>query len=335
MAAWFALAAWTMRAEAFFALSIAAFIVLAFTSATHDIAADGFYMLSLSKGDQAFYAGVRSTFYRLAMVFSSGLLVVIAGTIQRRSGLVPESWAMVLCVAGVIFVSLSLFHRCYLPFPPSDAPAVHDREHGAGSFLCAFRSYFAQPRIVPIVTFILLYRLGEAMLVKMAQPFLLDPASSGGLGLATETFGFVYGTVGTCCLLAGGIIGGLFVSRFGFGKCIWPMALALNVPDLGYVYLAWAKPSLGAVCAFVAAEQFGYGVGFAAFTIYLMYIAREPYKTSHYAISTGLMALGMMVPGALSGYVQEGLGYLRFFILVCLLTIPGMLAIVFIPKNDR
>ncbi len=338
MAFFFIATAIVIQTQPFFALSLILFSVIAFISATHDIATDGFYMLSLSREDQALYAGVRSTFYRFAMIFASGGLVVLAGMIERRTGLIRQGWTTALGLAGLIFLSLALFHRFYLPFPTADAMAaavaVRPAERPGGSnFLRVFRDYFSQPRIIPIVAFILLYRLGEAMLVKMAQPFFLDPAAKGGLGLSIETVGTVYGAVGTSCLLGGGILGGWLISRFGFRRCIWPMALALNLPDLSYVYLAWARPSLGATCILVAAEQFGYGLGFTAFTIFLMYIAREPFKTSHYAISTGLMALGMMIPGALSGYIQEKVGYLGFFCLVCLLTIPGMIAIFFIPKG--
>jgi PAT family beta-lactamase induction signal transducer AmpG len=330
--------AFSLKTDLFFPISLLLFSLIAFTSATHDIATDGFYMLTLSRDKQALYAGVRSTFYRFAMIFASGGLVVLAGMIERKTGLARQGWTAVFCVSGAIFFCLALFHRFYLPFPPTDAGAARatstgERPHRS-EFLRVFKNYFSQPMIVPIVAFILLYRLGEAMLVKMAQPFFLDPVVKGGLGLSTETVGTVYGTAGTSCLLAGGILGGWCVARFGFKKCIWPMALALNLPNLSYVYLAWARPSLGVTYLLVAAEQFGYGLGFTAFTIFLMYIAREPFKTSHYAISTGLMALGMMVPGALSGYAQEKLGYLNFFCLVCLLTIPGMLAIFFIPKED-
>ncbi|MCX6338952.1 MAG: MFS transporter [Candidatus Aureabacteria bacterium] len=338
MALCFIATALVIQTDLFFPLSLLLFSLIAFTSATHDIATDGFYMLSLSRDDQALYAGVRSTFYRLAMIFASGGLVVLAGAIERRTDLIRRGWTTALGVAGIIFLCLAFFHRFYLPFPHLDAgrarPLRSPSRPGNSDFLHVFKSYFSQSMIIPIVAFILLYRLGEAMLVKMAQPFFLDPVAKGGLGLATETVGALYGTVGTGFLLAGGILGGWLISRFGFKRCIWPMALALNLPDLSYVYLAWARPSLVTTYALVAAEQFGYGLGFTAFTIFLMYIAREPFKTSHYAISTGLMAFGMMIPGALSGYIQERLGYLTFFCLVCLLTIPGMIMICFIPKDN-
>jgi len=334
LAAGFAITALTMRSHFFFALSIAVFALIAFASATHDIAVDGFYMLGLTQTEQALFAGVRSTFYRVAMLFASGGLVVLAGHIERMTGDVPLSWIAALGAAGAVFAGLALFHSWYLPRPASDG-ARRGGTEGGTSFLPVFRSYFAQPRIGAVLAFILLYRLGEAMLVKMALPFLLDPPVRGGLGLSTESVGVIYGTVGTCCLLAGGILGGLLIARFGFHRCIWPMALALNAPDLGYLYMAWAKPPLPWACGLVAVEQFGYGLGFTGFTVFLMYIAREPFKTAHYAISTGLMALGMMLPGAASGYIQVRLGYPAFFALVCLLTLPGMASILFIPVGEN
>jgi len=335
MAIGFGIAALCMQSAAFFTFSLVLFTAIAFASATHDIATDGFYMLALSKEDQALYVGVRNTFYRVAMIFASGGLVVLAGILERRTGNIPMSWTVALAVAGAIFLVLALFHRFYLPRPATDRGIHPEREEEKAPWLAVFRSYFKQPKIVPVVAFILLYRLGESMLVKMAQPFLIDPPGSGGLGLATETVGFVYGTIGVLCLLAGGILGGYLISRFGFRRCVWPMVIALNAPDLVYVYLAWARPSISYVYLLVAVEQFGYGLGFTAFMVFLMYRAKEPYKTSHYAISTGIMALGMMLPGMVSGFIQEALGYLNFFILVCFLTIPGMLTIFFIPKEEN
>ena len=173
------------------------------------------------------------------------------------------------------------------------------------------------------------------MLLKLAPPFLLDPRSAGGLGLSTSQVGLAYGTVGMICLVAGGILGGGLISRFGLKKCIWPMAITLHFPDIFYVYMAYAQPAIGLTYVLVALEQFGYGLGFTAFMVYLMHIARGRYKTSHFAISTGIMALGMMLPGFISGYLQEAVGYQMFFVIVCVLAIPGLLAILFIPKDEK
>jgi MFS transporter, PAT family, beta-lactamase induction signal transducer AmpG len=216
LAAGFALASLALWSPFFFALSIAVFALIAFASATHDIAVDGFYMLGLTLPEQALFAGVRSTFYRLAMLFASGGLVVLAGHIEALTGDVPLSWIAALGAAGAVFAALAVFHAWYLPRPASDGAPRGGTEGGA-PFLSVFRSYFTQPRIAAVLAFILLYRLGEAMLVKMAQPFLLDPASRGGLGLSTENVGIIYGTVGTASLLAGGILGGLLIARSASG----------------------------------------------------------------------------------------------------------------------
>jgi len=332
MALVFGFAAFSVQMPLFFTLSLIAFTIMAFISATHDIAVDGFYMLALPEDKQAFFVGIRSTFYRLAMIFGSGVLVIIAGTIETSTGNIPLSWTLVLAIAGAIFLVLFLFHNFYLPHPALDGK--REKKEDGIPFIKVFKAYFEQKRIFAIIAFILLYRFGEAMLVKMASPFLLDDATAGGLGLSTQTVGSVYGTFGVLSLVAGGICGGMLISKFGLRKCIWPMAFALNAPDLVYVYMAAVKPELPFVYLLVCLEQFGYGVGFTAFMVYLMYTSKGEYKTSHFAISTGIMALGMMVPGLVSGYLEEALGYLNFFIVVCLATLPGMAAIFFIPMEE-
>ncbi len=327
----FALLGLSIQTPQFVVLTLALFVTIAFVSATHDIAVDGYYMLALDLRQQAFYMGVRSLCYRLALMFGQGLLVVWAGSLEQSTGSIPISWMLAMFVPAVVFSAACLLHLLRLPCPGSD-PGSAAQQRG---FTNAFMTYFTQPGIVRIVLFILLYRLGEAMLVKMAAPFLLDDASAGGLGLGTAAVGYAYGTAGMLSLTAGGLAGGWLIARFGLRRCIWPMALMLNAPDLVYIYMAAARPETWLVYVLVSCEQFGYGLGFTAFSVYLMYIAREPYKTSHFAISTGLMALGMMVPGMLSGYVQRVMGYTAFFTLVTALTIPGMLMICFLPLDER
>lgn len=317
----------------FIGTSLALFILMALASATNDIATDGFYMLALDKTKQAFFLGVRSAAYRLSLVFGSGLLVVLAGVIEKRTGNIPLSWSAVLAAAGLICLALALFHRQYLPKPAADAAGAASGSSGSG-FTEAFKTYFMQPRIAPVIGFILLYRLGEAMLIKMAAPFLLDSIDAGGLGLTTETVGIVYGTVGIICLSAGGILGGWLIARLGLKRIIWPMAIILNVPHLLYVYMAMASPPLAAVYLMVGVEQFCYGLGFTAMAVFIMYNARDPYKTSHFAISTGFMALGMMLPGMISGVVQQAVGYVNFFIIVVAMALPGMALVPFIPLDD-
>lgn len=328
-----ALLALSIPTPLFIGASLALFILMALASATNDIATDGFYMLALDKTKQAFFLGVRSAAYRLSLAFGSGLLVVLAGVIETRTGNIPLSWSAVLAAAGLICLALALFHRQYLPKPAADAAGAADGSSGSG-FTEAFKTYFMQPSIAPVIGFILLYRLGEALLIKMAAPFLLDRIDAGGLGLSTETVGIVYGTVGIICLSAGGILGGWLIARLGLKRIIWPMAIILNVPHLLYVYMAAARPPLAAVYLMVGVEQFCYGLGFTAMAVFMMYNARDPYKTSHFAISTGFMALGMMLPGMISGIVQQAVGYVNFFIIVVAMALPGMALVPFIPLDD-
>jgi len=322
-----------LRTNSFFFLSLAAFCAGAFVSATYDIATDGFYMLALTEKEQAFFVGLRSAFYRLAMIFGSGILVYLAGMLEMSSNNISWSWSVIMAASGLILVSVLIYHQFILPVPSLDSKRSCKNIVDEASFAEVIRSYFSQEKISAILAFILLYRLGEAMLLKLVPPFFLDKTSIGGLGLSTQEVGLVYGTVGVFCLVVGGILGGWFISRFGFKRCIWPMVIAMHLPDLFFVYMAYVQPALWLVYALVAFEQFGYGMGFTIFTVYLMYSAYGKYKTSHYAISTGIMAMGMMLPGAVSGWLQEVVGYKIYFIIVCLMTIPGMLTIPFIPKD--
>ena len=326
------LVAYALNTKGFFVLSLFAFVLGAFVSATCDIATDGFYMLALSGKDQALFVGLRSAFYRLAMIFGSGFLVYLAGRLETATGNIPFSWTIVLVVAGVLFFLAFAYHRFMLPYPAADGPAPAGGSSG-NSFSEVFAAYFRQERVGVIIAFILFYRLGEAMLLKLVTPFLLDKRVAGGLELSTSDVGLVYGTVGVLALVTGGILGGWVLSRIGFRRAVWPMVLVMHIPDLFFVYMAYHQPSIGLVYPLVALEQFGYGMGFTVFTVYLMYSAQGRYKTSHYAISTGIMALGMMLPGFLSGYLQQAVGYRAFFIVVCFLTIPGMLTIPFLPKD--
>lgn len=328
------LVALSLQLPNFFFISLAALTVGAFISATYDIATDGFYMLALNPEQQAFFVGIRSLFYRIAVLFGSGFLVVLAGRLETTLNNIPLSWTLSIGVSAVVFAILFIFHHFILPLPESDAPRQSSAESQKIPFVEIVRTYFRQEKIGAILAFILLYRLGEAMLLKIASLFLLDPIEKGGLGISTEEFGWIYGTFGVLSLIIGGILGGVLISRYGLKKCLLPMALALNLPNIFYVYMAYTKPSLTLVYPLVSLEQFGYGLGFTAFSVYLMYICQGEYKTSHYAISTGLMALGLMLPGAISGTIQQAVGYPLFFVLVCLLTIPGMIAIFFIPLRE-
>jgi PAT family beta-lactamase induction signal transducer AmpG len=324
--------AFTLPTEKFFQYTLAFFWLLAFSSATHDIAADGFYMLGLKQHQQAYFVGIRSTFYRIAMMAGQGLLVILAGHLEESSGKIHFAWQITFLILAALFVLFFIYHLIILPKPKADSPREKVQvKQFISEFGRTFISFFRKKEIVIIILFILFYRFAEAQLVKMATPFLVDPIAKGGLALTTSQYGLVYGTVGVIALLLGGIFGGIAVAQHGLKFWIWWMLIAINLPDLVYVYLAATQTSnfiLINIC--VAVEQFGYGFGFTAFMLYLIYISDGEYKTAHFAIATGLMALGMMLPGMISGWIQEEIGYLNFFIWICISTIPAFVITKFI-----
>ena len=323
--------AFTVPTEHFFQLTLAIFWLMAFSSATHDIAADGFYMLGLDSHQQALFVGIRSTFYRIATIAGQGLLIMLAGYLERTTGNIPYAWSITFMVLAGLFLALWLYHQVVLPRPDSDRPA---REVSANTlmkeFFATFASFFQKKQAVIAILFMLLYRLPEAQLAKMCIPFLVDPVSEGGLGLTTEEIGFVQGTVGIIGLTLGGILGGIVVSRGGLKRWLWPMVWTISLPDIVYVYLSYIQPEsllLVNLCVFI--EQFGYGFGFTAYMLYLIYFADGEHKTAHYAICTAFMALGMMIPGMAAGWLQEVMGYQLFFIwiMVCTLATFGVTAL--------
>lgn len=304
-----------------FWFTLVLFIIAAFASATHDIAADGFYMLAQDTSSQAAFIGIRNTFYRISSVFGQGVLVFIAGRVERSSGNIPWSWQVTLAVAAVIFFLVTLYHTFMLPRSAEDHPRVTG-ENGTSTLSelgNSFKTFFTKPGILLAIAFMLLYRLPEGFLIKLCQPFLVDKVANGGLGLSTDSVGIVYGTIGVIALLAGGILGGIFASRVGLKKALWWMAAGMTLPCLTFVYLAAAQPTnLVVIAVAIAIEQFGYGFGFTAYTLYMMYFSDGEFKTSHYAICTAFMALSMMLPGFVAGFIQESIGYLNFFWMVML-----------------
>lgn len=319
-----------------FILTLVIFWITAFASATHDIAADGFYMLALKPKDQSLFVGIRSTFYRLSSIFGQGVLVVIAGMLEKRLGDVPKAWAITLIVSALLFACITLWHTFRLPASETDAVRANGTTAKGiiKEFGRTFVTFFRKKHVWIAMLFMLLYRLPEAFLVKMMNPFLLDAADKGGLGLSTETVGLVYGTIGVAALTVGGILGGVAASRWGLKRSLWPMAMALTLPCLSFVFLAAYQPqNIGLISACVALDQFGYGFGFTAYMLYLIYFSDGEYKTAHYSLCTAFMAMSMMLPGMVAGYAQEALGYTDFFIFVmvcCLVTV----AVTFLVKVD-
>lgn len=316
--------AFTIPTTSFLQYTLAFFWLLAFSSATHDIAADGFYMLGLSKHEQAFFVGIRSTFYRLAMITGQGLLVILAGFWEKTTGDVSLAWVFTFAILAVLFAVFFFYHLLVLPKPAEDTQRSSSNINDAvQQFIDTFVLFFKKKQIGYAIAFLLLYRLGEAQLVKMAAPFLLDAKEAGGLALSTTQVGVTYGTVGIVALTLGGILGGIVASNKGLKYWLWYMAIAINLPNAVYVFLAWLKPdSLWIINGSIAIEQFGYGFGFTAYMLYMIYISEGTHKTAHFALTTGFMALGMMLPGMVSGWLQEQLGYQNFFIWVLCCAIP-------------
>jgi PAT family beta-lactamase induction signal transducer AmpG len=319
-----------------FQWTLAIFWLMAFSSATHDIAADGFYLFGTTKTQQAFFVGVRTMFYRAATIFGQGLIVWLAGTLQERTGDVRHAWAW--CMAGLagLFLLFGGWHAWMLPRPDSDRPGDARRvPEFVREFVATFESFFRRPKILAVLGFLLLYRLGEAQLVKMVAPFLLDARDVGGLGLTTAQVGIIYGTFGILALTIGGVLGGIVTARYGLRRWLWPMMLIIHVPDAVFIYLAYAQPeNVLLIQTCVALEQFGYGFGFTAYLLFMIQVARGPHQTAHYAICTGFMAMGMMLPGMWSGWLQDTIGYPSFFVWVLLATIPSFLVATRIPLED-
>ena len=318
----FAGVAFTIQADWWLQGSICFFWMLAFSSATHDVAADGFYMMGLDQHEQAFFVGIRSTFYRLSMIVGKGVLIMLAGVLQVMFRYqIKFSWSLIFYGLTGLFIAFYLYHNFILPHPKEDVDhqekpevkvVVHD-------FLMTFATFFKKKQIFTAIAFMLLFRLPEALLTPISQLFLQAQSSKGGLGLSLQEFGLVNGTVGVIGLLAGGIIGGMLVSRDGLKKWIWPMTFAITIPNVAYVYLAYAMPeSLIAINLCVFLENFGYGFGFSAYMLFMIYFSQGEHKTSHYALCTGFMALSMLIPGLFAGALAQYVGYRMFFIIVML-----------------
>ena len=311
--------AFTIPAPYWLQGSLACFWLMAFSSATHDIAADGFYMLGLSQHEQAYFVGIRSTFYRIATIVGQGLLVMLAGNLEVITRNVRYSWSIMFYGMAGLFIAFWLWHHYILPNPEKTRKEESHISHSSlmSDFLETLISFFHKPQVWVGICFMLFYRMPEGLLAKVSALFLIDSTTQGGLGLSPAEYGLVQGTVGVIGLTLGGIIGGIAASRDGLKHWLWPMVMAITLPDLVYVYLSYALPEsllIVNVCVFI--EQFGYGFGFSAYMLYLIYYSQGEHKTSHYALCTAFMALSMMIPGLFAGALQESVGYKTFFLIV-------------------
>ena len=282
-------------------------------------------MLALDSHKQSLYVGIRSTFYRLATIAGQGVLIMVAGALEVYTKEVTYAWSLTLYLTAGLFLALCLYHQFILPRPAADSLRKVEPRHIVQQFADTFVSFFRKPGIWTAVLFMLFYRFPEAMLTKICPLFMLEAKGTGGLGLSTSELGFVQGTVGVIGLTIGGIVGGIAAAKGGLRRWLWPMVWSISLPNVVYIYLSYFQPDnffIINACVFV--EQFGYGFGFTAYMLYLIYFSRGSNQTAHYALCTAFMAAGMMFPGMIAGWLQEQIGYLNFFNLVlvlCLMTV--------------
>lgn len=320
--------AFTLPTAMWFQASMALLFIIAFASATHDISADGFYMIELDEHEQAMFVGIRNTFYRLAVIFGNGILVSLAGVLQVMfRNRIAFTWSLIFYGLAGIFIALWLYHGLRMPRPDADRQqdsSISEVWSGLKTMLATFFTKFPCRQTLFVMLFLLFYRFPEALLNTMTKTFLMRPNSSGGLALSPQEYGLANGTIGLVGLLLGGIVGGLLVSRDGMKRWLWPMVCAITLPDIVYILLSFTFTSnifIISTCLFI--EQFGYGLGFTVLTLYMLYYSQGKFKTAHYAICTGISYLGLMLPGMVSGYIKDAVGYQMFFIIVmasCVIT---------------
>ncbi len=321
--------AFTLNTSFWFQGTMFFFFLMAFASATHDIAADGYYMLALDDHQQAWYVGIRNTFYRLAVIMGNGVLVPVAGIIAVKvGGRQAFAWSLVFYGLAALLIGVWLFHSFVLPKAAEDQSRPTSAKEVARGLKNMFVTFFTKMPVkftIFAMLFFLFYRLPEAMLNTMTKTFLLRPNSEGGLGLSPVDFGIASGWVGMIGLTLGGILGGILAGRDGLKRWLWPMVCAISLPDIVYVWLSFEMIDniyIVSVCLFI--EQFGYGLGFTALTLYMLYYSKGKFKTSHYAICTGISYLGLMLPGMAAGVLKDAVGYRTFFCIVmvlCLVTV--------------
>ena len=326
MGAALSLVALTIPTDHWLQCALAVFMIVAFASATHDISADGFYIIGLEDREQELFVGIRNTFYRIGMVVGQGGLVWLAGHLQSgvfgsKFQQVPSSWMAVFLILGVLMLLLGAYHAVVLPKMES---AVYERfnfSEQIREFVNTLRVFATKPHIISSLCFILLFRLPEGLLVKIVPLFLTRSVEEGGLAMSNVDFGFIYGTLGVIGLLLGGIVGGWAVSRWGLKRCLWYLVMCITLPDAVYVYLSiFPTDNLWLTASCVCVEQIGYGLGYAAYTLFLVTFSRGERSTAVFSICTAGQYLGgVMLPGIVSGLISENIGYQNFFLLIMIL----------------
>jgi PAT family beta-lactamase induction signal transducer AmpG len=311
--------------------------VLAFASATHDIAAEGFYLHALGRTQQSYFLGIRNTAYRLGMLLLPGVLIGVAGALARRAAWgTGAAWALPFAGVAVLLLVFAAWHRRVLPKPVSDVPAESRPGFLWHDFVATWAGFFCRPNILSLMAFFLFFRLSEAQLLRVVTIFLKDKRELGGLGMENEVLAAAYTTPGTVALIIGGILGGFLVAKHGLRRLIWPLVFIMHSPNIAFIALAHWQPegSLWPAIASVV-EQFGYGLGYTAFSIVMLRMVSGPRRAAHFAFATGFAYLGMLLPGLGAGYLLAALGYEKFFCWVMLCTLPGFWVTAQIMKTYR
>jgi len=328
--------AFTLNLPAFFGLSIAMLGVVAVASATHDIAADGLYIASLSRKLQAEYAGWQGAFYNAAKFASAGGLLILAGHLEKVTT-VARAWTIVFGILGVTLIALGVYHAWALPRRVGPARSVRSLRDALQTLQEVFVAFFRKPGIWLAIVFIILFRAGEGQVTNIAPLFLRDARAAGGLGLDPAQVGWAYGTAGTLAFIAGSIIGGYFAAWVGLRRAMVFLIVGMNLPNLAFFYLSTAMPTdLSVIIAAIFVENLGFGFGFVGLILYMMQVVSPgKYQTAHYAFGTGFMALGLVIFRSISGDIQVAIGYKNFFFFVLLCAIPVLLlSLRIVPRNS-
>jgi PAT family beta-lactamase induction signal transducer AmpG len=319
----------------YFGYTIAVLALTSVCAATHDIAADGLYMASLSAKEQAAFAGWQGGFFNVARFFSQGGLVILAGHLEKTMG-IAQAWMVIFGAMGAIMATVSVYHSWALP-GPGEGQTTQSTRDVLSTLGDVITTFFQKPRVWLYIIFIILFRAGEGQVTTIGPLFLRDARDAGGLGLSTEQVGAVYGLAATLAFIGGSLGGGYFTSWLGLRRALFFLICAMNLPNLAYVFLSAAQPTNALVItAALSAEMFGYGFGFVGLILFMMQeVAPGRYQTAHYSLATGFMQLGYVVFKMVSGTIQQSLGYKTFFIWVLVSAIPALVLSKLIPFREE
>ena len=328
----FALVAFSLHFDDFFTYAIALLAIIAFSGATHDIATDGIYLSVLSGKQQAKYIGWQGAFYNMAKILTAGALVYLAGVLEERYG-VLNAWMVVMLTYAIIMIIIAVYHMRMLPSGGEQTSEVKSLKQGFATTKDVIKTFFQKKHIIWFVAFIVAYRFAEGFAIKIAPLFFKAAVADGGLGLSTSDIGLIYGIFGSAAFVLGSILAGYYIAKRGLKKSLFSLVLIFNIQFVVYAILAIYRPdSISLIGAAVVVEYFAYGFGFVGLMLFMMQqVAPGKYKMAHYAFATGIMNLGIMLPGMFSGFLSDWLGYELFFIVVLFATLPILFGTKFIP----